>query len=512
MKNIITYIFLLTLLVSGCSQEEMPMNEASASGGRIFTTEFEQNESRTYVENGRSLRWTADDRISLFDGSTLNRQYKFDGKTGDSGGTFSMVDKEFGTGNLLTANYAVYPYNSGMTIMENGVITTFLPTLQHYAPNSFGLGDNTMVARTHNVYDTSLKFKNVGGSIKLQLYGDDVTVKSITLMSNNGEKIAGTATLTASYDEAPVVRMADYAYTYVMLDCGEKGVKLGSSAEEATAFWITLPPVTFQKGITVIVTDINHRSFIQSTHKELVVERNTVKPMAPVAVKQDAEDIPYLSFVASGLQSLTMSKAVETLEYSVGGADWKTLGTNTVEFGGELGILRLRGQNLKGTAKENYWSDYSNIRFGTSTAVACVGDIRTLLDYQNYSSVKTDNARFSRLFYCCYYLIHAPALPATTLADACYYNMFNGCFQLVHAPMLPATTLTEYCYASMFSYCTQLNSITMLATDISANNCLNWWTSGIYTTGTFIKAKEMTSLPEGSNGIPYGWTVKDYGE
>lgn len=125
MKNITSLVFLLSLMISGCSQEEIPANEASVSDGRIFTTEFEQNESRTYVEDGRYIRWAADDRISLFDGSTLNRQYKFDGKTGDSGGTFSMVDKEFGTGNLLTANYAVYPYSAGMTIKEDGVITTF---------------------------------------------------------------------------------------------------------------------------------------------------------------------------------------------------------------------------------------------------------------------------------------------------------------------------------------------------------------------------------------------------
>jgi len=534
MKNITSLVFLLSLMISGCSQEEIPANEASVSDGRIFTTEFEQNESRTYVEDGRYIRWAADDRISLFDGSTLNRQYKFDGKTGDSGGTFSMVDKEFGTGNLLTANYAVYPYSAGMTIKEDGVITTFLPTIRHYAVNSFGLGDNVMVARTHNVYDTSLKFKNLGGCFKLQLYGDDVRVKSITLMGNNNEKVSGRAYITAAYDKAPVVSIEDNAFAkYVTLDCGEEGVKLGASEEDATAFWITLPPVTFEKGITVMVTDANNQVFIQSTQKELVIERNIVKPMAPVEVKQD---IPYLTFMASGLQKFSMSKAVETLEYSVDGGSWYELGTNTVEFGGELGVLRLRGKNLMGTAKDRY--DYSTIEFSTSEAVACGGDIRTLLDYSNYSSVKTDDARFCRLFdYCsrliqapalpatdladyCYYkmfnycssLTQAPDLPATDLADYCYYNMFNYCYNLTKAPDLPATTLADYCYSYMFYVCTGLNSITMLATDISANNCLNNWLTVVSSSGTFIKAKEMTSLPEGSSGIPSGWTVKNYGE
>ena len=59
---------------------------------------------------------------------------------------------------------------------------------------------------------------------------------------------------------------------------------------------------------------------------------------------------------------------------------------------------------------------------------------------------------------------------------------------------------------------TKLNNITMLATDISASGCLSYWVGGVASTGTFIKSSEMTSLTTGSFGIPYGWTVKNYGE
>ena len=47
----------------------------------------------------------------------------------------------------------------------------------------------------------------------------------------------------------------------------------------------------------------------------------------------------------------------------------------------------------------------------------------------------------------------------------------------------------------------------MLATDISATNCLKNWVFKVATTGTFTKAAEMTSLPEGNNGIPEGWSI-----
>jgi hypothetical protein len=61
----------------------------------------------------------------------------------------------------------------------------------------------------------------------------------------------------------------------------------------------------------------------------------------------------------------------------------------------------------------------------------------------------------------------------------------------------------------MFYGCNKLNYIKMLATDISARYCLTKWVNGVATTGTFIKASSMTSLPSGVNGIPSGWTVEN---
>ena len=50
----------------------------------------------------------------------------------------------------------------------------------------------------------------------------------------------------------------------------------------------------------------------------------------------------------------------------------------------------------------------------------------------------------------------------------------------------------------------------MLATDITANGCLNDWVYGVNSNGTFTKNTSMTTLPSGPNGIPEGWTVVDF--
>ena len=215
---------------------------------------------------------------------------------------------------------------------------------------------------------------------------------------------------------------------------------------------------------------------------------------------------PYVTFTAEAQQTLTMSKAVETLEYSVNGGEWTTLGTTTVTFGGDNGDIRLRGKNNQGT-------NGSKIRFGNVTPVACYGDIRTLIDYEAYKTVYTGNATFKNLFRECSQLTSAPVLPATTLAQACYSAMFYKCSSLAEAPALPATTLTYYCYSYMFSGCSRLKKVIMLATDIiSADECLQYWLINVSSTGTFIKSPKMTSLPTGSSGIPSGWTIVDYEE
>ena len=218
--------------------------------------------------------------------------------------------------------------------------------------------------------------------------------------------------------------------------------------------------------------------------------------------------IPYVTFKAEEAQTFKMtttgSYEIKGLEYSVNNGEWKTVVANTeVPFGGANGDLRLRGTNHNGTAKDE--SYYSTIKFTDETVnVACTGDIRTLLDWKNYNIVKTDNAKFCSLFEtcsvltsapelpatkladCCYYymfykctnLTSAPVLPATTLAQECYSNMFTECTNLTSAPELPATKLAVYCYFAMFSNCPKLSSVTMLApkSEIEAkNNCvLNW--------------------------------------
>ena len=183
--------------------------------------------------------------------------------------------------------------------------------------------------------------------------------------------------------------------------------------------------------------------------------------------------IPYVTFTANGEQKFKMTTknyTISGLEYSVNDGEWATVEAGTeVTFGGTNGNLRLRGTNTYGTASA--WNKYSTITFTNNVNVTCTGDIRTLMNWRNYSTVDTQYAKFCYLFKDCAVLTSAPELPATKLADDCYNSMFQGCTSLTAAPELNATTLVSHCYTYMFESCTSLTSAPELKATTLAASC-----------------------------------------
>lgn len=468
-------------MVSGCSQDEVVKEEFSSSEPLVFTASFEENKSRTYLNEDEHLRWNAKDLISIFAANTYNQKYEFQGETGANSGDFKAVtSSSYPTGNELSRHYAIYPYDSSTTISENGAISATLPAEQSYAVKSFGLEANTMVATTADKSDRFLKFKNIGGYLELNLYGNNVTVKSITLQGNSNEKIAGSATITPTYNGNPTVVMANNATNTITLDCGD-GVSIGSTEGAATAFWMVVPPTTFEDGFTINVTDINGNTFTKSTSKNIKIERNVIQSMSAFEV----DITPYLTFKAKDTQSLKLSMPVQTLQFSVNGSNWEELEDKTIDFGGTLGDLRIRGKSSFGTATK--LDDLKYFIFGNDVEVSCYGDIRTLVDYENYATTNTSKAKFISLFYGCTSLITAPSLPAKNLAEDCYFGMFAGCTKLKNAPALPAIKLAAYCYEGMFLNCSSLTKAPQLPATELAPACYR---------GMFKNCVNLTTPPE----------------
>ena len=257
-----------------------------------------------------------------------------------------------------------------------------------------------------------------------------------------------------------------------------------------------------------------------------------------------AEFTPYVTFTADAAQTFKMitsgNYAIDKLEYSLDGNEWTAVEKDKeVEFGGEKGSLFLRGTNINGTAST--WSEYSTITFtDPNVKVACTGDIRTLLNWKNYRTVETKNARFCYLFKYCAALTSAPELPATTLSNfcydcmfygctsltaapelkattlaySCYHGMFYGCTSLTSAPELKATTLAGYCYNGMFQGCTKLSTVTMLAPSNQISEkayCCNGWLNNAGTDETVssrtLKVQDKAAYDALKNNLPNKWQI-----
>lgn len=217
---------------------------------------------------------------------------------------------------------------------------------------------------------------------------------------------------------------------------------------------------------------------------------------------------PYVTFTAEQPQTFKMitegNYKISDLQYSVNFGDWKDVVADTeVDFGGKIGELRLRGKNRYGTAKEAFI--YSTISFtNPDVEVACTGDIRTLLDWENYKTVNTQDACFIYLFDGCKVLTSAPDLPGTTLAENCYYFMFQNCTSLKVAPALPATQLANDCYCGMFYRCTSLETAPELPATNLPSNCYNGMFNGCRKLMSFTLLVPKTSI---SN---YPWYISNW--
>ena len=274
------------LLLAACSVEEPAVVESNFYYPEEVTASIDdyssKPETKVYLDESLKVLWTNDDRISLFNKYTYNKEYRFSGRTGTNSGVFKEVSSgEVIVGNELDYVYAVYPYDELTEISNSGVITLDLPSEQAYAENSFGLGANTMVSATTN---TELLFKNLCGYVVLKLYGDGVSVSSITLKGNNGEVLAGTADITAAVGSTPTLSFWTTGTSdSITLNCATP-VELGATAEDATIFWLVVPPMTFTQGFSITVTDPDGNTFEKSTSSSKEVVRNRPYRMGALEV------------------------------------------------------------------------------------------------------------------------------------------------------------------------------------------------------------------------------------
>lgn len=355
MKRLLLFMLVIFAFVA-CTQDVMnEQNAVDIATPDTITVGFEGSDTRIQLNEAMKTVWNKGDQVSVFYKSFDNLKYEFQGNTGDRDGVLKKVDGTWG-GQTMHQTTIVYPYNTNYLVSTNGNIETILPSIQHYTEGSYGIGDNLMVAQSEF---NNFSLRNTCGWLRLHLTGDGQKVKSIKFIGNNDEQVAGlvyvntaNAELTLANsvcdvpfdDESGELAPGGVDGNFFIEDVISKGVTLdlGDGVElndESKAFYIALPPQTFEQGFTVEIECEDNKITTLSTENLLVIDRNHIQPMHVVNIPKDDNVVEFNvngvkfnmikvdggTFMMGGIVATTITKTYYIGETEVTQALWNAV-------------------------------------------------------------------------------------------------------------------------------------------------------------------------------------------
>ena len=165
----------MLLVIAACQQVEL-LVEPGAVIGPDFTAHIEtfDAETKTALANGKSVVWSTDDQIAIFQGNASADKYQVnDDCVGTTSGTFGIVAKgETAAEETFNANIAIYPYQDGLAVTptsatEYKITGLTIPSTQTYTVNTYSNGSFLMASITDGLDDHALSFKNLCGTLRL---------------------------------------------------------------------------------------------------------------------------------------------------------------------------------------------------------------------------------------------------------------------------------------------------------------------------------------------------------
>lgn len=315
-KKLFIYALLLTILGSvslvGCQKQ----TDGIATTIRITP-------DKTHYQSGVVL-WDAGDQIAVIRGissdDNLFRPFVIaSSSVGSSEGVFS------GTVTTTEGNYhVVYPYEADNlpTVDMQGLHLVAVKPVQTLAHGTFGSGDNVCVGVSES---TDVYMQNLGGLLKIRLQAD-ATLAAIRITDNDGQKLAGPATVSLYGADRLSIQFAASATNTITANAPAGGIDI----RNGETFYIVVPPITL-RNYTITMVDINGLESYQTfINEDYVVNRLDVKTidLAPTVFVDPDNAIVYRTNNASDnlstqINAIATANGTTAVIAGLGGGNWK---------------------------------------------------------------------------------------------------------------------------------------------------------------------------------------------
>ena len=283
-------ILALSAILASCTKNDVAIDQPNTMARDKIYASIGESDTRVQLNENLKSVWTAGDQVTIF-GPKEYSQWKFDGNTGDRVGVFSLVEAFDPMLDKVSKFYAVYPglgnIDYSQTTAANAELITELKSVQNYVKGTYCPKSNVMFGTSED--GSSYLFKNIVSYLRLSIAGgvkEPKTVKSIDVLGNNGEILAGRMYIN-SKDGTASFRADDVTTSdMITLDCGKDGIALSETPQE---FYIVVPAAPCYKGITVCVNFTDGTSYLRSTTRSINFRQNCIHPMATFSTDEELD-------------------------------------------------------------------------------------------------------------------------------------------------------------------------------------------------------------------------------
>lgn len=304
MKKTIFYLALATAAVSCVKEQNLGVEAPEKTLVPMEFVACSEMTKTTLADDGMSVEWIEGDQVAIFDGSNMNED-------ADEGQRFKALSS--GASVVIAGDadpaaqeyYAIYPFSSGHSL-NNGVFTTQIKAQQTVQAGSMA-GNCAVVVGKAVAGSTKMEFKNVCTLVKFPL--EVAGVKSLTLIGNNNEVIAGQFKLTWNDGDPQVTANSKPEVAVTLRDAEGADLEIGD-------YYFTILPTEFTKGFSVILgmndgtqQIVKHRAVTALSRNQIFRTQNNIPAAAYKA--HESNFVKYNDGFPLTYSHLTVQKGAE---------------------------------------------------------------------------------------------------------------------------------------------------------------------------------------------------------